>query len=242
MDADGTNVRKVFRSPAHRMFPTWSPDGKKIAYSRPDERGIYTATSDGEAETLLVQVGEMGNHPTWSPDGTEIAFVSSGGAPAPSSFLRIINVGTGEQETLLPEELPLMRSPAWSPSGDRLVFFWLSEDVWNANVLAKWGFFEIWDRETLYVVNRNGSGLRVLLDPDTGPNRYPAWSPWGDEILFSRGDGARNIFKVALGSGVTTQLTHLGENLVADWFDRAALPIQPHVDLLTTRWGKLKQK
>ena len=242
MDADGNNVRKIFKSAARRFFPTWSPDGKKIAYSKRDERGIYTATIDGEEETLVAQVGEGGDHPDWSPDGTEIVFVSSIGAPDPGSFLQIINLETGKQETLLPNELPLMRRPAWSPSGDKIVFFWLNQDVWDVNVILKWGPFGVMDLETLYVVNRDGSGLRELVDPDTGPNRYPVWSPNGDEILFSRGDDSYNLFKVALGSQVTTQLTDHGNNVAGDWFDPAALPVQPNVKLLTTTWGKLKQK
>ena len=40
-----------------------------------------------------------------------------------------------------------------------------------------------------------------------------------------------------------TQLTHKGNNSRADWFDPAALCLfNLSVELLTTTWGKLKQK
>ncbi|RKU35240.1 hypothetical protein C6496_18325 [Candidatus Poribacteria bacterium] len=32
MAPDGSNVQKVFETPAVRAGPTWSPDGKQIAY------------------------------------------------------------------------------------------------------------------------------------------------------------------------------------------------------------------
>jgi Tol biopolymer transport system component len=60
--------------------PTYSPDGKKIAYSR-----VVTGTNNWEifVETLstpgakrLTNSGAYDGQPTWSPDGSQIAFAS----------------------------------------------------------------------------------------------------------------------------------------------------------------------
>ena len=72
----------------------------------------------------------------------------------------------------------------------------------------------------------------------------------GDENAFSilvrkyqqEVGGATQLFKIGVGSRVKTQLTHNGDNSRADWFDPVALPVQPDVELLTTTWGKLKER
>ena len=76
MDADGRGVRKVFRDNEYRTDPTWSPDGKQIAYAQGEEpnRTIYIATRNGNSPEKLTD----GFMPSWSPDGHEIAFVAGG--------------------------------------------------------------------------------------------------------------------------------------------------------------------
>ena len=76
MDPDGSNVRRVFKRKieAWRTFPSWSPDGKQIAYDQWDwsgggTTGMYIVTL-GEQEPEFIG---MYSQPAWSPDGTEIA-------------------------------------------------------------------------------------------------------------------------------------------------------------------------
>ena len=99
------------------------------------------------------------------------------------------------------------------------------------------------DEETIYVINRDGSQLRQLVS-EKGPDALrPTWSPHGDEIIYQQEvEGFTQLFKIDVGSRAKTQLTHKGNNSRADWFDPAALSVQPSVELLTTTWGKLKQK
>ena len=98
------------------------------------------------------------------------------------------------------------------------------------------------DQEKIHVVNRDKSELSKLLHPDTGPNGHAVWSPPADEILFSLYEGPHNLFRFALRSRGTTQLTHQGSNHVVDWFDLAIQLVQPNVESLTKVWGKLKRK
>jgi len=80
MDSDGSNVKMLTHvRNAIIGFPSWSPDGKKLAFNT-DQDGnfdIYTInSSDGSNPTQLTSEGATDFQPTWSPDGTKIAFTS----------------------------------------------------------------------------------------------------------------------------------------------------------------------
>ncbi|MGH2734309.1 MAG: hypothetical protein ACRDKZ_01915, partial [Actinomycetota bacterium] len=78
MDPDGGEVSLVPTGASTESDPTWSPDGRRIAFvtGRDGATEIYVMDSDG---TGLVRVT---NHPgddftpAWSPDGSRIAFAS----------------------------------------------------------------------------------------------------------------------------------------------------------------------
>jgi len=61
MNADGSEVTRLTHSPDIDFSPTWSPDGKKLAFVRKYsvgksgiyKSGIYTMNSDGSDLTLL---------------------------------------------------------------------------------------------------------------------------------------------------------------------------------------------
>ncbi|MGC1119611.1 MAG: hypothetical protein WBA22_00835 [Candidatus Methanofastidiosia archaeon] len=78
---DGTNVECLTSSSYWEGSPSWSPDGKKIAFqsSREGNDCIYAMNADGTNVRRLTDGIPPDKQPSWSPDGTHIAYASFAG-------------------------------------------------------------------------------------------------------------------------------------------------------------------
>jgi TolB protein len=80
VNADGSGLRRLTRMRWSDEFPSWSPDGRMIAFAsdRPSGGGvIYVMNADGS--DLRTLNGRSASDAAWSPDGRTIALTQHDG-------------------------------------------------------------------------------------------------------------------------------------------------------------------
>lgn len=83
MNADGSNVQQLTRTPDMEYQPTWSPDGKQIAFlnipaGEGQHHDVHLMNADGTNRIPLTETAAFEeSFVVWSPDSKKIAFASN---------------------------------------------------------------------------------------------------------------------------------------------------------------------
>ena len=81
MAVDGGNQQRLTENRQNDFYPSWSPDGERIAFEA-DRKGdfenpeIYVMDADGGNQQRLTENRRSDSSPSWSPDGKRIVFSS----------------------------------------------------------------------------------------------------------------------------------------------------------------------
>jgi Tol biopolymer transport system component len=168
--------------------PSYSPDGKKIAFERAFGRpgrpaslvAIFTMNADGSHLTQLTPTRTPTNsedhQPRWSPNGKEIAFVrlNTTAYPSGKSAIEVMNTDGSDARRLTPWQLEAT-DPRWSPDGKRILFRSYGEPIQFKD-------------SNLFTMSADGT-QRVALTHYSGGTlqAFPEdWSPDGTQIIFER--------------------------------------------------------
>lgn len=154
-NADGSGAVNLTNHPAIDVSPTWSPDGKQIAFvsDRNGELQIYVMNSDG-SNLRRITSGGYSTDPSWSPniDVNKIAFVRVEGAEA-----NIYTINTdGSDEQRLTSGSGRNENPSWSPDGHYIAFSSTRNGA-----------------ENIYIMYFNGGNQRLLTKG--GGKSFPTW-------------------------------------------------------------------
>ncbi len=211
VERDGSNPRNVTNEAKMKIsWPSWSPDGSKIAYvgDAGVESGggrsyglsnLWVVHADGSGKRQITTMDGEIHPPAWSPDSRRLLFafkpvksrdqnVRMMGSPdvwrvnADGSDARNLTNNSGKDENYW---------PSWSPDGSRI-----------ALVARKNG-----GPCSIYVMDQDGSNVKALLEPKWGPEYSRVhWSPDGSRLMFQ--DGRDKIMVMnADGTGISQVAT-----------------------------------
>jgi Tol biopolymer transport system component len=177
MNADGTQTRRLTSTDQNDAHPTWSADGRTLAFTRGGD--IYEMSADGSSPRRISDVLVEESDPAWSPDGEWVAYVRR----TPGTAVQEVWVmrPDGSERHALTRQNGSAFTPAWAPDGTRIAFSTNAES-------------EVYE---LFTIGLDGKGLRQVA-PTAGDNFEPSWSPDGTKIAYQEAGG---IFTVELGGG-----------------------------------------
>jgi Tol biopolymer transport system component len=97
---DSGIARTVESNPGLGRAPTWSPDGRQLAFesTRGSSTGLYAIfliNHDGTGLTQITDQALNADHPVWSPDGRQIAFSAHSSMWVRGRGIAIIDVPVG---------------------------------------------------------------------------------------------------------------------------------------------------
>ncbi len=179
ISASGEDRVRLTRNGTGDFSPSWSPNGKRLAYecNGPvgDEGGvrhgnICVMTAAGKRRRALVSSGWGEHSPSWASDGESLVFSrylrGTSGNGAQSDIFRVaIN---GERVRRLTRSSAQDFLPEWSPQKNKIAF-----------VSDRSG------RQDIFVMRANGTHVRNVTRSGA-QETDPSWSPNGRRLVLSR--------------------------------------------------------
>lgn len=119
-DSDGARERVVLTSKYSIFSPSWSPDGKKLAYVMLEDTGskVYIQELATGKKTLVSKFKGLNSAPSFSPDGKRLALtLSKDGNPE----IYVVDLET-RHWLRVTNHYSIDTEPNWMPDGQHIVF------------------------------------------------------------------------------------------------------------------------
>ncbi len=197
--ASPLNTVPLTSYPREERWPSFSPDGKKVAFGWNGGTGnnfdVYTKAigSEDRTPTRLTTNSAQDMYPDWSPDGTRIAFARLGARTDAENGLFLIPVNGGRETQLREGEL---RDPNWSPDSKSIAFAAVPKPPAASSRIHLFSMIDFREHQ-------------ITFPPGNLSDTDPVFSPDGRLLAFVRwtGQEAGDIYLLDMGTRAVTRLT-----------------------------------
>ncbi|TLX23157.1 Tol-Pal system beta propeller repeat protein TolB [Thermomonas fusca] len=234
-DSDGYNPRTVVNSTEPLLSPSWSPDGRKLAYVSFEggNSGIWVQDIASGSRDKLTSFRGINGAPAFSPDGARMAMtLSKGGNPD----IYVMDLGS-KHLTQLTNHFGIDTEPTWSHDGASLYFtsdrggrpqvYQMPASGGSASRVSFDGSYNAspslsFDGKKLATAQGAGNTYRIaLMDRSTGSARWsmlspgsldesPSFAPNGAMLLYAAREGSRGVLYAVSADGRVRQRLSLG--------------------------------
>jgi len=195
---DGENLRNITEDGRGYRFPTWAPDGRRLAFLGPSNTNpsvLYISpTSSSDPVVVFDEPQSAPFYLYWAPDSNSITFLTQ----EPSGLaMRQIDTRTPDMDYTLGEGAPFYW--VWSPQSDRMLLH-----VGGSRAASAQAHISLLDN--------NHNATRVELDLAPGSFQAPVWSSDGKYFFYiaTNDEGKESIFKTDAQTLEQTIVTNIG--------------------------------
>ena len=236
-DADGEGGQTALASPEPIISPTWSPDGRELAYVSFETQKAVVWVQDvlTGARRMLANFRGSNSAPAWSPDGRDIAVTLSRDG---LSQLYVMPRAGGTPRRLTSSN-SIDTEPVFSPDGNRIYFvsdrgggpqiYRVPAAGGTVERISFSGNYNISpaispDGKLLAYVTRQGGAFKVMTQEldggtvraltDTSDDESPSFAPNGRLILYATSSQGRDVLMTSTLDGkIKTRLLASGADM-----------------------------
>lgn len=227
-DSDGYNPQTLVRSAESLMSPSWSPDGRKLAYVsfESGNSAVYVQDLTTGMRQLVSSNRGINAGPAFSPDGRKLSLtLSFGGNPE----IYVLDLAT-KTRTQITRHMAIDVESAWTPDGQSILFtsdrsgkpqiYQAPATGGEATRITFQGQYNArvsvcCDGKQLAMVQGSGNVYRIAV-VDRGTGQYtqispgnqdesPSFAPNGSMVIYAASEGSRGVLYSASADGRVRQ-------------------------------------